>query len=386
MDIIFLVMGKIKISKSSIYILLVFLFYYITYVFLIPNNENPDESRHIRSIFEYEETFHITGDGELYFAFQKGIADYYGFEYKKSYDRKKTVKQENTDFKYFSNDYRYNHDSIFPEGDLIYYRLANLIVLIPLFFWFLQNKNNRFLFVIAMCFPGFVWFLTCLNPDIFNIAFGIIFYNLRHKSKKILIPLLVLGFFTLDRSIILFIMAVSIFYIYQFFFRSKIFKKVFWILFLLSLFFLYDISGNILSLEYEYEPIKSIFTVILSFYGLLGNMSIRATFVEYILILLLLLVLIIRMFFYDEDENSNTEIKSFGTLITIFFVLWCYLLSLVPTLDQGRYFYPIIFYLLYLVKELFFKNKVLRSNLILATSFTINSIMFLKLIYVYYTH
>ncbi|PHR73272.1 MAG: hypothetical protein COA67_03675 [Lutibacter sp.] len=374
-----------KVNKNSFFLILLFIAYFTGYTLLIPTYENPDESRHLWKVFNVEKVFEIGGNGGLYYVFQKGVSNIFGYKYKKSYDRKNVIKEANPDFSYFANEYRYKHKSISPRKDILTYRFANLIVLIPLFFWFLKEKKHRMLFTLSLCFPGFVWFLTSFNPDIFNIAFSVILFKYRDKSKWLILGLLILAYLILDRSIILLILALLIYYTYQFIPKGKYLRLIFWLLFGTSLIVFHDFSKNIISYNYEYEPIKSIFTAIISFYGLLGNMSIKATFFEYFSIITLIFVLVLRIIFIKKDHPKKEKVKEFSTLILIYFILWAYLLTLVPTLDQGRYFYPIIFYLMYLIKEVVLKKQVQTLTPLLLLGMTINGFMFVKLFYVYFT-
>jgi len=52
---------------------------------------------------------------------------------------------------------------------------------------------------------------------------------------------------------------------------------------------------KIVFLKWDYEPIKSLITASLYFYGLMGNMSIRASIVEYVLFYVSLLFLLYKI-------------------------------------------------------------------------------------------
>ncbi|SEK77817.1 hypothetical protein SAMN04487910_1094 [Aquimarina amphilecti] len=379
-------MNSFKINSTSILLITVFVSYYLMYVFLVPTQENPDETRHWRNIFHQDIVFKKTGDGDLYYVFQKQIADLFDLKYDKNLNYLHVKERRNPDFQYFKNVYRYQHNSIFPRSDILIFRLANLIVLIPLFLWFLQKRENRYLFLLALCIPGFVWFLSCLNSDLFNIAMGIVVFNVRKRGLSLLIGLLIFSFFALDRSIILPILAFTFYFIFKRFFQKKTLKIVFWFFLFSSMILFYDLSKYIVSHNFNYEPIKSIFTLSFSFYGLLGNMSIRATFIEYVIFILLMLFLVIKINTIKKGHYKYDEIKDVGNLIAIFFILWFYLLSLVPTWDQGRYFYPIIFYFLFLFRELFIGRRKKFVLKFLLLSLVLNGFMHLKLLYVYFKH
>ncbi len=375
-----------KINKHSFYLIALFVVYYILYILLVPTYENPDESRHLWSIFQDTPIFDIKGNGKLYNSYQRFFADLFGFTYKEEYGYKHVIKNLNTDFGYFKNEYRYYHSAIYPRIDIFMYRFVNILVLVPLFYWFLHKQNNRRLFAIALCFPGFVWFLTCFNPDIFNIVFSIIIFNLRHKSNFFILILLAAAFTLLDRSIILLLLALITSFFYEKIPVGKYYRIIFWILFIGLLAVMHDLSKNIIYYNFEYEPVKSVFTAVVSFYGLLGNMSIRATVFEYFAIFCILFFIVYRKFFLKNTNPKYNEIVSFSSVLLIYFVFWVYLIILVPTLDQGRYFFPVIFYLMYLINELVLKKIKLRTRTIIFISISLNFLMFSKLIYVFVKH
>lgn len=375
-----------KINKHSFYLIGLFVLYYICYVLLIPTFENPDESRHLWSIFQELTIFDIKGNGKLYDSYQNFFADLFGFTFKEEDNYKNVIKNTNSNFGYFQNEYRYYHNSIFPRFDILIFRLTNILVLLPLFYWFVQKEENKRLFAIALCFPGFVWFLTCFNPDIFNIVFSVFIFNIRHKSKYLLFVLLILAYTILDRSIILLILALITSFFYEKIPVGKYYRVIFWVLFIGLLAVMHNFSKSIIFYEFKYEPIKSIFTAIISFYGLLGNMSIRATFFEYLSIIFIIFFMAYRALFLSKDNPKYAEIVSFSSTLLLFFVFWVYLLVLVPTLDQGRYFFPVIFYLIYLINELVLKKIKLNTRSIVFISIIINGLMFSKLIYIYVKH
>ena len=314
-----------------------FVVYYLLYMLLVPSYENPDESRHLWSVFQESTIYDIKGNGKLYNSYQKFFSDLFGFTYEEDFGYTQVLQNSNENFGYFKNEYRYYHSSIFPRIDILMHRFVNILVLVPLFYWFLQKESNRRLFAIALCFPGFVWFLTCFNPDIFNIVFSIIIFNLGHKSNFFIFMLLAVAFTLLDRSIILLLLALITSFFYEKIPIGKYYRIIFWILFIGLLAVMHDLSKNIIYYNFEYEPIKSVFTAVVSFYGLLGNMSIRATFFEYFAIFYLLFFTIYRKFFLKKTNPKYDEIVSFSSVLLIYFVFWVYLIILVPTLDQGRY-------------------------------------------------
>jgi len=374
-----------KINKHVFVLLLFFIAYFIGYALLIPTYENPDEYRHYWAIFNDDNFYSLKGNGGLYNYYMKGVANMFDLSYRDSYSFNEMMKNANVNFHFFANEYRFKHDSIFPRKDVLICRMANLIVLLPLLKWFLNNSENRKLLAIALVFPGFMWFVTALNPDLFNIIFSIIIFKYYYKPKWLLVFLCFLGFIFLDRSIILLFLALIVNFTYQKTVKTNVSKVIFWFLFIFSLIVAFNFSKSIISYDYKYEPIKSIFTAIVSFYGLLGNMSIRATFLEYFIIFFVILLIIFKRLILSKSNPNYNKIKDYMNLITIFIVLWLYLMILVPTLDQGRYFYPIIFYFLYVLNDLVLKNRIKKISSFIILSLITNGIMYFKLICIYFT-
>ncbi|MCK0158138.1 hypothetical protein MWU65_13170 [Cellulophaga sp. F20128] len=370
-----------RINKNSVFLIGIFSIYYLIYVFLIPSYENPDETAHYKNTYNVASAFSISGDGGSYYNVHLYFAKIIGLDYQEfDIDLKK-----NSNFSYFGNEYRYGHNAIFPSSNIVFHRLLNLLFIIPFFFLFLKHKENRVLFSLSLCVPGFVWFMSNLNPDVLNILVGIIFFSNKEKHFFKVFVFMLLSFFFLDRTIILLIATFFIYSLYNIFPKIKKLSFFLFCIFLGSCFWLtYNIGKNIISVpNFELEPIKSLFTVLVSFYGLLGNMSIRATLLEYGLFFIIVFLVIIKSFFLNKEHNSYYEIGYWVRFVIIYFILWFCILTLAPTLDQGRFFYPIIFPILYLFNKLVVKNNVELSTKVLMASIVLNGLMFVKLIYIY---
>lgn len=328
----------------------------LLYIFLVPPYENPDERTHIQNTLRTDRlNINITGDGNLYYFLNNKIYNFFGNKFNIS-----SIK-ENPDFDYFSDQYRYDVNQkkyLLSFNEIYFFRLLNFIYLFIFIFIYriryIKQKYNKILYL-SFVFPGFIYFLSTYNPDVLIVISSLLFFILFFEKKHLqVIIMLLFMYFFLDRTILLFIASMLS---YVVFVRLiELFPKYKNLKFMAYAIIIYFIGINlvdkIIYLNWDYEPIKSIATLTLSFYGLMGNMSIRSSFIEYILFYFLLFFLIFNIVFHLKSKNTNKEY-----LLFLYFIFWLIILKSVPTLDQGRYFYPLMF----IVSYLFLKHvKILR--------------------------
>ncbi len=361
-------------SRDSIILLMIFLFYYCLYVALVPPFENPDETYHHENTFivpPYE--FDYTGDGNLFYYFQKNVGQALGLS------QVKFTLVGNNSFKYFTDSYRFKHPKYFvSETGILKFRLLNLLYILPCIFVFLLYRANAKYFAMALALPGFAWFMTCINPDTLSIAIAMIVFCVIERQRFFLYLVLVFCFLFLDRTIILLIISIIAADIYIAVFQKNKFLSVFfWVLFGLFLYLSNDfIKENILSVDRDFRAIKSFVTMTFSFYGLLGPMAIKATYIEYAVFLLLVFLGMKNAFTTKSLDKKAIKEK---TIMLFYGVIWMYVLFLAPTIDHGRYFYPILF----IIIKSFWDSYPISYNKILLIGFVTNTMMFIKLLIVY---
>jgi len=352
----------------------------LLYIFLVPPYENPDEHTHIQNTLRTEKlNIKITGDGNLYYFLNNKIYNFFGNKFNIS-----PIK-ENPDFDYFSDQYRYDVNQkkyLLSFNEVYFFRLLNFVYLFLFIFIYriryIKQKYNKILYL-SFVFPGFIYFLSTYNPDVLIVISSLLFFILFFEKKHLqVIIMLLFMYFFLDRTILLFIASMLS---YVVFVRLiELFPKYKNLKFMAYAIIIYFIGINlvdkIIYLNWDYEPIKSIATLTLSFYGLMGNMSIRSSFIEYILFYFLLFFLIFNIVFHLKSKNTNKEY-----LLFLYFIFWIIILKSVPTLDQGRYFYPLMFIVSYLflkhVKTLRYINAYQYILLIILINFH----KFVKLLY-----
>jgi hypothetical protein len=328
----------------------------LLYIFLVPPYENPDERTHIQNTLRTDKlNIKITGDGNLYYFLNNKIYNFFGNEFNIS-----SIK-ENPDFDYFSDQYRYDVNQkkyLLSFNEVYFFRLLNFIYLFIFIFIYrisyINQKYNKILYL-SFVFPGFIYFLSTYNPDVLIVISSLLFFILFFEKKHLeVIIMLLFMYFFLDRTILLFIASMLSYIVFVR--LIELFPKYKNLKFMVYAIIIYFIGINLIDkiiyLNWDYEPIKSIATLSLSFYGLMGNMSIRSSFIEYILFYFLLFFLIFNIVFNLKSKNTNKEY-----LLFLYFIFWLIILKSVPTLDQGRYFYPLMF----IVSYLFLKHvKILR--------------------------
>lgn len=352
----------------------------LLYIFLVPPYENPDERTHIQNTLRTDKlNIKITGDGNLYYFLNNKIYNFFGNKFNIS-----SIK-ENPDFDYFSDQYRYDVNQkkyILSFNEVYFFRLLNFIYLFIFIFIYriryINQKYNKILYL-SFVFPGFIYFLSTYNPDVLIVISSLLFFILFFEKKHLqVIIMLLFMYFFLDRTILLFIASMLSYIVFvrltELFPKYKNLK---FIVYAITIYFIgINLVDKIIYLNWDYEPIKSIATLTLSFYGLMGNMSIRSSFIEYIFFYFLLFFLIFNIALNLKRKNTNKEY-----LLFLYFIFWLIILKSVPTLDQGRYFFPLMF----VVSYLFLKHvKILRyinayQYILLIT--LINFHKFVKLIY-----
>ena len=331
-------------------VFILFLIAVAVFILLIPPMENPDELLHINAAIRTNdlEVFNplTLSDGNLYYFITGKISHLFNF------DKVMFSMISNRNFKYFSDSLRYKLN--YKNSAVVYFFRFSNIMYIFLFYMiyrlFYKSQIMDNILKVSLLFPGFIYFFSIYNPDVLNVLFAFLFWAIYFKNIKyrnfLLTMLTILMIFFCDRSIYIFIATLFFYYIYSHIFKfNKIFYMVAIIFALLARNFLKYYYHYYLS--FSFEPIKSVVTASISFYGLLGNMSIRLPFFSYLTWLLFLLYL----FFFIVTSRDNIK-----HIIFFYIILWFSVLTLVPTLDQGRYFYPISFVLFYFIVK-FLKQK-----------------------------
>lgn len=142
------------------------------YIFIVPPYENPDELTHIRNTLKTKDLLiQPTGDGKLYYFLNKKMFDFFNY-------RSKDVRIVlNYEFDYFSDEYRYSNDKeeyLVSLTDSHFFRLLNFIYLyfFDLFPFFANKKYNKILCFFFL-FPGFIYFMSCYNPDLLIVLCSI---------------------------------------------------------------------------------------------------------------------------------------------------------------------------------------------------------------------
>ncbi|VAW40995.1 hypothetical protein MNBD_GAMMA01-791 [hydrothermal vent metagenome] len=343
-------------NKEKKTYLVFFVGFYILYVFLyivfMPDYEQPDELIHIKHVLAATELkLSLTGDGNLYYYVTNKIFGFFEDVVHADFPQVAYVDS----FKFFNDDFRFHHQTIHASLGVILLRLTNFIyffVLMALYLLFFRTRQYDVILFSLLVFPGILSFFSSVNPDVLNIFFAfLVSLLLIRKLYLIAIILSCAAFFFLDRTIIVFISSVLLFVSIP---RGKIKKFLFYLLLILSLILSIRVLGQIIyGIHTDYEPIKSLVTLGLSYYGLLGSMSIKATYFEYLIFFILSLLYLKEVFaksFYMESYNY----RGFSHFLLIYFILWQAILYVGSSLDQGRFFYPLHFIIVFLIIHRFY--------------------------------
>jgi hypothetical protein len=360
-------------------------FFAAFYAVLIPSFENPDETSHYHWIDTFDGlNIQLEGDGNSYYWFQNKVQNIFHLE--STYE----TLDKNYEFSYFNNDYRYMHNLIYPPRAIIIHRLSNLLIFLPIFFLFARTKITKEILALLLCFPGFVWFLTAINSDVPSVGMAFLLFMCR-KSKTVSTLLLVTGYFMFDRTFILVVIAyISASCIHAVSFRSNRLVVPLSVLGLIfSLIAVKNAVASVFLMEnVPFEVLKSSFTVSVSFYGLLGNMSIKAFLLEYMLLFFLLGGVFLTIFRELLGKKERNKDLHFASLVVVCYAtVWFYIMSFAPVLDQGRYFYliaPFIGLLMCSTLHSWF-GKIKWTSYILVSLVT-NSLMVGQIVYSFIKH
>jgi len=370
-------------NKSFFLFLNFFIMYFVLYLLFVPTFENPDEVLHYQHVLESTSLEgNLYGDGNLYYYLMNKA---YTFFEQIVMQNSNISLHYNQEFRFFNDDYRFYHQNTIVDSQLLLMRLINfsfISIFFMLYVVFFKTKLNNLLFFSLLLFPGIIAFFTAINPDNLNIMIAFLISLFMFRKKYLVAFSITIMFFPfLDRSIITFIVSL-LFYFTIILFKKKI---MIWIIYISTVLILFSslvyIKEILYGIHTEYEPLKSIFTLVVSYYGLLGSMSIKASYIEYFMLFFLL-------FFYVKDTLYPSIIYSssnkLGHFILIYFIVWNFILVIGTSLDQGRFFYPIHFIFIYTIIDRYKNIIIKRYNLIIfwiiVLSFLINIKFIIKLI------
>lgn len=275
---------------------------------------------------------------------------------------------DNPNFSFFSDTLKYKGEMIF-EFD---YKIAHtfnvllFVLLFPIYFFFVYCSSIRnkpypnamlFAFLVYFLFPSVCFSLNSFSSEFFLILFAPVVPILLIRKSYIILSLVCFFLIKEDRSsfsnVIFFISFVFFNFINtkvccksKLLFLFFVVTSAFVISLIIKFFVVAYFPNSQLTFDLIYNsgfnnnPIYKLGALVSSLYYLGGNLSLRAFWFEYVIFI----VLIVHVFIIVINRASRIDFY----LLMSSIVPPIFIITLMPPLCQGRYYYFILFVLAYL--------------------------------------
>lgn len=351
-----------------------------------PEWEMPDEALHFTRMA-------VTPCINIYYAFMHQFHKLFG---NLDYNDWRNL-ETNQAFTFASNSMAYIHkdfNSVLPIMLKLVHIFVIVVFLFALYFILksvkISGNQKTLIFRLNLLFfswPSVSLSLVSFNSDFFVYLFEVLFFAALVYYNRFFI-LLVFGlimskYFDNNAVIITLVIPVYMFFFYLFRAKNVVFslkKKVFLIGMVFAFLPVFAlliqkgvipklfpfVKANIIDWCYlfKYEPIKSFGTTFLGLYYLGGSVSLLAFVFEYILFFVFIVYCLKNLFFRESLEENKLFLYALSSFTVYNIILLTY-----PVIDQGRYYYFLIPFLMVLFDRYLVKSSLfLKSNYYLVFS------------------
>lgn len=376
------------------------------YVLLIPQTEQPDGMLHYgnyKLIFnELDFTFHtiyfyIFSFFDVFFmslgfddfcslGFTFDIQNCYGAHYY-SEEITKNLEIFGKNIKLFSYNYKFSIFSF--QISLITYHFLLFLIIIIFSKICRLNQSIVYLIIIFFLMPSVILSYAYLSPNTLSIFFHLfVFISLINKKYFITLFLILLSIYFDNQNIILGFFLINFIVIYNVLKKYNNIRG--YLIILISIVLISVFCYSILNLyisdtdlaylnQSSFTPIKSLITMYLSLYYMGGSMSYLSFELEYLFYFLFII-----FFIFDNFKLSIEKTTLHLCIFIAINITFFQILSVLPSVDQGRYYFILLINLIYFFTKEYKKIIIENFNLVIFTIYLLNMIKIIKIYLIIY--
>ncbi|MBU0633894.1 MAG: hypothetical protein KKA52_02405 [Candidatus Omnitrophica bacterium] len=243
----------------------------------------------------------------------------------------------------------------------------------------ISNNEKTFIFRLNLLFfswPSVSLSLVSFNLDFFIYFFEALFFILLVYYNRFFLLLfgsiIMYKFFDNNAMMLIAVIFFYVFYSYLLQAKRKVFslkKKILFVFMAFILILIYGLlihigvipklfpffKANIIDWCYlfKYEPLKSFGTTFLGLYYLGGSVSLLAFLPEYVLFFILIVYCLRKLFLRESLQENSLFLYALSSFTAYNIILLTY-----PVIDQGRYYYFLIPFLIVIFDRYLLKSKL----------------------------